>query len=73
MAEPDAGPETVALFIAEIAMAKTILWNGPLAFLKFLILQRHVCDRPGARAIERNHNHRRWRFCNGGQTGRRCR
>jgi len=26
----DAGPETVALFIAEIAMAKTILWNGPL-------------------------------------------
>ena len=26
----DAGPETVALFTAEIAMAKTILWNGPL-------------------------------------------
>src|SRR5205085_4068902 len=26
----DAGPETVALFAAEIAMAKTILWNGPL-------------------------------------------
>ena len=26
----DAGPETVALFTAEIAMAKMILWNGPL-------------------------------------------
>jgi phosphoglycerate kinase len=26
----DAGPETVALFVGEIAMAKTILWNGPL-------------------------------------------
>ncbi len=26
----DAGPETVALFTAEIALAKTILWNGPL-------------------------------------------
>ena len=26
----DAGPETVALFTAEIAMPKTILWNGPL-------------------------------------------
>src|SRR6476469_5931619 len=26
----DAGPETIALFEGEIAMAKTILWNGPL-------------------------------------------
>jgi len=26
----DTGPETVALFTAEIALAKTILWNGPL-------------------------------------------
>lgn len=26
----DAGPETIALFIGEIAIAKTILWNGPL-------------------------------------------
>jgi phosphoglycerate kinase len=26
----DAGPETVALFEGEIAVAKTILWNGPL-------------------------------------------
>jgi phosphoglycerate kinase len=26
----DAGPETVALFTGEIAMAKTILWNGPV-------------------------------------------
>jgi phosphoglycerate kinase len=26
----DAGPETVALFEGEIAMAKTVLWNGPL-------------------------------------------
>src|SRR5881275_1276766 len=26
----DAGPETIALFEGEIAIAKTILWNGPL-------------------------------------------
>jgi phosphoglycerate kinase len=26
----DAGPETIALFTAEIAIAKTVLWNGPL-------------------------------------------
>jgi phosphoglycerate kinase len=26
----DAGPETIARFIGEIAIAKTILWNGPL-------------------------------------------
>ncbi len=26
----DAGPETIALFTAEIAKAKTVLWNGPL-------------------------------------------
>jgi 3-phosphoglycerate kinase len=26
----DAGPETIALFEKEIALAKTILWNGPL-------------------------------------------
>ncbi len=26
----DAGPETIARFTAEIAMAKTVLWNGPL-------------------------------------------
>jgi phosphoglycerate kinase len=26
----DAGPKTIALFEGEIAMAKTILWNGPL-------------------------------------------
>jgi 3-phosphoglycerate kinase len=26
----DAGPETIALFSAEIAIGKTILWNGPL-------------------------------------------
>src|SRR5205809_6383932 len=26
----DAGPETIALFEGEIALAKTILWNGPL-------------------------------------------
>jgi phosphoglycerate kinase len=26
----DAGPETIALFESEIAIAKTILWNGPL-------------------------------------------
>src|SRR5256885_6382874 len=26
----DAGPQTIALFEGEIAIAKTILWNGPL-------------------------------------------
>jgi phosphoglycerate kinase len=26
----DAGPETIALFEGEIALAKTVLWNGPL-------------------------------------------
>src|SRR5438132_5706274 len=26
----DAGPETIALFEGEIAIAKTVLWNGPL-------------------------------------------
>lgn len=26
----DAGPETIALFEGEVALAKTVLWNGPL-------------------------------------------
>jgi phosphoglycerate kinase len=30
----DIGPETVAAFIAEIARAKTVIWNGPLGFFE---------------------------------------
>ena len=30
----DIGPQTVAAFIAEIARAKTVIWNGPLGFFE---------------------------------------
>ncbi len=30
----DIGPQTVNLFIAEIARAKTVIWNGPLGFFE---------------------------------------
>ena len=30
----DIGPDTVAAFIAEIATAKTVIWNGPLGFFE---------------------------------------
>jgi phosphoglycerate kinase len=30
----DIGPQTAAAFIAEIARAKTVIWNGPLGFFE---------------------------------------
>src|SRR5258708_20134838 len=30
----DIGPQTAAAFIAEIAGAKTVIWNGPLGFFE---------------------------------------
>ncbi|MGA9721111.1 MAG: phosphoglycerate kinase [Candidatus Binatus sp.] len=30
----DIGPETAAAFVAEIARAKTVIWNGPLGFFE---------------------------------------
>lgn len=32
----DIGPRTVGAFIAEIARAKTVIWNGPLGFFEIL-------------------------------------
>jgi phosphoglycerate kinase len=54
----DIGPETVELFVPEIARARTIVWNGPMgvfevpAFAKgtFAIAQA-IAENPGALSI----------------------
>ena len=64
----DIGPETIKLFQAEIAQAKTILWNGPVGVFElapFAKGTRAVAE--AVAAFLRCHDHRRRRFGDSGE------
>jgi len=50
----DIGPDTVAAYTAELAKAKTIIWNGPMGVFELAPFAAGN-HRPSQRAVAENH------------------
>ena len=72
----DIGPDTVAKFGAEIARAKTIVWNGPMGVFEMpAFAQGHAGNCPRSCCCDggwRNFDCRRRGFCRRDPCGRAC-
>ena len=64
----DIGPETAAIYAAEVRKAGTIFWNGPMGVFEIESLrQRHRSGGPGDRGVEGRLRRRRRRLARGRQ------